>query len=84
MDIKSDADINFVEETKTNTPKNDLIWLLILAVGAALMWVSLMSPEVRGIVAFFVFFIGLNRVDAAIDYFRGITDKKPISEKDIL
>jgi hypothetical protein len=82
MDIKSDADSNFVVETKTH--KNNLIWFLILVVGSVLMWISLMSPEVKGIVAFFVFFIGLNRVDAAIDYFRGITDTTPMSEKDIL
>ncbi|RLC46670.1 MAG: hypothetical protein DRH57_05640 [Candidatus Cloacimonadota bacterium] len=88
MDIKSDANTNFVTDEEVvknkNTPKNDFIWLLILAFGGLLMWAALMSPEVKGIVAFFVFFIGLNRVDAAIDYFRGIDDKKPVGEKDIL
>ena len=86
MDIKSDADTNFVdEEVKTkNQKKNDLIWLLVLVIGGALMWVALMTPAVHGIVAFFVFFIGLNRVDAAINYFRGIDDTTPVGEKDIL
>jgi len=87
MNIKSEA-TEFVDEEVKIEPKkktkNDFIWLLILVVGAAFMWVALMTPEVKGIVAFFVFFIGLNIVDAAIDYFRGIDDNKPMSEKDIL
>ena len=95
MDIKSDATANFISEevkpkkSKKNqvaqkTPADMLFWTLIMGVGGALMWVALVHPDVRGIIAFFVFFIGLNRVDAAIDYFRGIDDKKSVSEKDIL
>ncbi len=89
MNIKSDA-TEFISEEKVvlakpKKSKMDMFfWVLIMGVGGLLMWAALVHPEVKGIVAFFVFFIGLNRVDAAIDYFRGIDDKKPVGEKDIL
>lgn len=88
MEIKSDAAPDFEQEkpevAKKQNKKNDFIWLIILCFGAGLMWVALMSPEVSGIVAFIVFFIGLHRVDAAIDYYRGIDDGKSISVKDMV
>ena len=91
MNIKSDATTDFTikEESKKATeermpPKNNFIWFIILLFGGALMWAALLAPEVRGIIAFFVFFIGLNRVDAAINYFRGIDGNESVSDKDIL
>jgi len=90
MDIKSDATNFKVENTDILQPYNKrtnvdiLFWILTLGIGAAMCWAALVHPLVNGIVAFFVFFIGLNRIDAAIDWFKGINDKTPVGEKDIL
>lgn len=90
MNIKSDA-TEFIseeevklEKPKVNEKKNNFFWMMTIIIGGLLMYAGLIMPEVKGIVAFIVFFIGLNRVDAAIDYFRGVDDKKPVGEKDIL
>jgi len=92
MNIKSDATTDFISEEETQQPTKTkqrttgdvIFWIMIMSVGGIMMWAALTHPAVKGIVAFFVFFIGLNRVDASIDYFRGIDDKKPVGEKDIL
>jgi hypothetical protein len=88
MNIKSDSvdfvDVKHQKPKRTKTIQEGLFWLIVLGIGGLLMWVALMSPEVKGLIAFFVFFIGLNRVDASIDYFRGVDDNKSVSKKDII
>jgi len=89
MKIKSDApsnpkDLTLHEELSERGISITLFWIFIMSFGMILMWVALMSPQITGLVAFIVFFIGLNRVDASIDWFRGIDDKVSISEKDII
>ena len=90
MNIKSDT-IDFkVEKEDILQPYNKrtnadiFFWILTLCIGATMCWAALIHPAVTGIVAFFVFFIGLNRIDASIDWFRDINDKTPVGEKDIL
>ena len=84
MNIKSDADkTNFVTDKKTNTPDNatTFFWILTLGFGGFMIWIALTHPIVSGLIAIIVFFIGLNRVDAAIDYFREIKGMKKIDEE---
>lgn len=75
MNIKSDASTEFKTE-EVNKSKNKLFvsptifWSLTLIFGGTMMWLALTHPSINGLIAVIVFIIGLNRVDAAIDYFK--------------
>ena len=89
MKIKSDAlskprHLSLNTELQKRGFTTTLFWLFIMSFGMVLMWSALVSPQITGLVAFVVFFIGLNRVDASIDWFRRIDNKNSISEKDII
>jgi len=89
MKIKSDASskprqLRLNTELQKRGFTTTLFWMIVMSFGMVLMLAALISPQITGLVAFVVFFIGLNRVDASIDWFRGIDDKVSISEKDII
>lgn len=75
MIIKSDI---FGDTTKTKyTNKfspllNILFLLVVVCVGAVMLYGSLVHPAIHGFVAIIVFILGVSMIDSAIDAFRTI------------